>query len=187
MRFFLVLIKDNIEIIIFYHLFVYWFAQNEMVTMRNFNILLILFSCIFANALSQNNSQEEEKIKSLLLREVDALNKTQDIEEYIACFAPSEEIVFGPQRDQLIVGVSALRPFAEQIIASYKKNPNKNSWVFSDWRIRINGNSAFVTCTQTTTTPTGAKILVFKSDYLEKYNGDWKILDHRFYHTAEQK
>ena len=146
--------------------------------------LVLFFSGI---SLAQSKAEEDAKIKALLLREVDALNKTQDLEEYMACFAPSEEIVFGPNKDQLIIGISVLRPFAEQIITNYKKNPNANTWEFSDWKIRINGKSAFVTCVQTTTTPSGSQVHVFKSDYLEKYNGDWKILDHRFYHTAPSK
>jgi len=152
-------------------------------------ICLIIFAFIIAStgaSIAQHNPKEEEKIKAILLQEVDALNKTQSIDEYMACFAPTEEIVFGPQRDQLIVGATAVRKFAEQIIANYKKNPNTNTWAFSEWKIRINGNSAFVTCTQTTNTPKGGQILVFKSDYLEKYNGNWKIVDHRFYHTAEK-
>lgn len=130
-------------------------------------------------------AEEESAIKELLFKEVDALNKTQDLDEYMSCFAPSEEIIFGPNKNQLIKGATALKKFAGEIIFSYQKNPNKNTWMFSDWNIRIHGHAAFASCTQTTTTPSGSQIKVYKSDYLEKYLQGWKIIDHRFYHTPE--
>jgi ketosteroid isomerase-like protein len=156
--------------------------------MKKYYTLLAFLSWLSFPAKTQTAgslSANEEAIRSLLIKEVDALNKTQNIDDYMSCFAPSEDIIFGPNKNQLIKGATALKNFAEKIIVNYQKNPNKNTWTFSDWKIRINGNSAFVTCLQTTTTPVGSQIEVFKSDYLEKFNGQWKIVDHRFYHTPE--
>lgn len=152
-----------------------------------FFIPLLLIGTLLSGQAPVTVSEEEAAIKSILLLEVDALNKTQNLKDYMSCFAPNEEIVFGPNQNQLILGATALKTFAAKIISNYLKNPNKNTWEFSDWKIRINGNAAFVTCLQTTTTPSRSTIEVFKSDYLEKYDGHWKIVDHRFYHTLEKQ
>jgi len=52
--------------------------------------------------------------------------------------------------------------------------------------VLINGHTAFVSCVQTTKTDKGNFIDVLKSDYIEKINGEWKIVDHRYFHGEER-
>ena len=75
----------------------------------------------------------------------------------------------------------------QKVIANYNGKPNPNTWTFANWNIRVNDNTAFATCVQTTKTPQGTFIDVFKSVYLGKINGEWEIVDHRYFHALKGK
>lgn len=149
-------------------------------------IYLLLFIFTINNGFAQN--ADEDSIKHVIRREVDALNRHYNLEEYLSCFAHTEKVQeVGPSNDKMIVGFEAIKANAQKVMADYNHKPNPNSWSFNNWDIKLNGNSAFVSCVQTTKTDHGTFIDVFKSDYLEKINGQWKIVDHRYFHAPERK
>ena len=155
--------------------------------MRHFTILFL--SVLYAScALAQNDklSKDQKAIVHVIEKEVNALNRDHDLEAYLSCFAQSDRIQVGPSNDQMTIGYKAVKANAEQVIKNYDGQPNPNTWSFAEWDIRVNGKTAFASCLQTTQTAEGTFIDVFKSDYLEKIDGEWKIVDHRYFHAAER-
>ena len=52
--------------------------------MKKYFTLFAVILSFGSISLAQNKSEDEAKIKALLLKEVDALNKTQNLDEYMA-------------------------------------------------------------------------------------------------------
>ena len=156
---------------------------------RSINILFISAILTISSLYSQNNESKDDvnAIKHVIEKEVDALNRDHDLEAYLSCFAQSEKVQVGPSNDKMTIGYKAIKANAENVIKNYNGKPNPNTWSFADWDIRVNGNTAFASCLQTTKTAQNTYIDVFKSDYLEKINGEWKIVDHRYFHAPERK
>jgi hypothetical protein len=148
---------------------------------------LAIFSVNGLHAQNTASNSDEQAIKRVIQREVDALNKDHDLEEYLSCFAESEKVQVGPSDNKMTIGYTAIKANAEKVIRSYGDKPNPNTWSFAGWDIRVNGMTAFASCVQTTKTAQGTFIDVFKSDYLEKIAGEWKIVDHRYFHAPERK
>jgi hypothetical protein len=158
--------------------------------MRKSFYLSFMFLILAANSLYAQDAginKDPDAIQRVIEREVDALNKDHNLEEYLSCFSNSEKIQVGPSDNKMTIGYAAVRVNAEKIIQSYHGQSNPNTWSFANWDIRVNGNTAFASCVQTTKTAQGTFIDVLKSDYLEKINGEWKIVDHRYFHTPERK
>jgi hypothetical protein len=158
--------------------------------MRNPVYLLFLLSSLSANCLYSQNAAIDENtrpIKAVIEREVNALNKDHNVEEYLSCFSNSERVQVGPSDNKMTVGYAAIKANAQKVIQQYNGKPNPNTWSFAGWDIRVNGKTAFASCTQTTKTAQGTYIDVYKSDYLEKIKGEWKIVDHRYFHAPERK
>jgi SnoaL-like domain len=147
--------------------------------------LLLLFSLFTINS-SYSQQNDSDAIKHVIEKEVDALNRHHNLEEYLSCFAQSEKVQVGPSNDKMTIGYEAIKTNAQKVIENYNGKPNPSNWSFANWDIRVNGNTAFATCVQTTRTARNTYIDVFKSDYLEKINGEWKIADHRYFHTPER-
>ncbi|MEP7372212.1 MAG: nuclear transport factor 2 family protein [Chitinophagaceae bacterium] len=152
---------------------------------KAFYAMLLLSVFSIHNSYSQQN--DADKIKSVIIKEVDALNSHHNLEEYLSCFAKSEKIQVGPSNNKMTIGYEAVKANAQKVIANYNGKLNPNTWIFANWDIRVNGNTAFASCVQTTTTEARTFIDVFKSDYLEKVKGEWKIVDHRYFHAPERK
>lgn len=150
-------------------------------------IYLLLLLSLFTTTSSYSQNSDSDAIKRVIEKEVDALNRHYNLEEYLSCFAQSEKVQVGPSNNKMTIGYEAVKANAQKVIANYNGRPNPNDWSFANWDIRVNGNTAFASCVQTTKTATNTYIDVFKSDYLEKINGDWKIVDHRYFHSPERK
>ena len=150
-------------------------------------IYSILLLSVFSIHASYSQQNDADKIKSVIVKEVDALNRHHNMEEYLSCFARSEKIQVGPSDNKMTIGYESVKANAQKVIADYNGKPNPNTWIFANWDIRVNGNAAFASCVQTTTTAAGTFIDVFKSDYLEKIEDEWKIIDHRYFHAPERK
>lgn len=158
--------------------------------MRKYISLSILLTMLTINCLyaqSPKISKDIDAIKLVIEREVDALNRYHNLDDYLSCFLESESIQSGPSNNKMTLGYTALKANAQRVIQSYNGQPNTNTWSFSGWDIRVNGKTAFASCLQTTKTAQGNYIDVFKSDYLEKVQGEWKIVDHRYFHAPERK
>jgi SnoaL-like domain len=158
--------------------------------MRKSVYLLFLLSILTAGSVySQNTgiSRDSQAIRLVIEKEVDALNKDHDLEEYLSCFEHSERVQVGPSDNKMTIGYNAVKANAQKVIQSYNGKSNPNTWSFAGWDIRVNGTTAFASCVQTTRTARDTYIDVFKSDYLEKVEGLWKIVDHRYFHAPERK
>lgn len=152
-----------------------------------YSFLVSILTVSGAHAQNAKTGADEQSIKQVIEKEVDALNKDHNLEEYLSCFSHSERIQVGPSDNKMTIGYAAVKANAQKVIDSYHGQSNPNTWSFADWDIRVNGRSAFASCVQTTRTAQGGDIDVFKSDYLEKINGEWKIVDHRYFHAPERK
>ena len=66
--------------------------------------------------------------------------------------------------------------------ASFEKNPQprKATSIISDYRIRQQGSTVFVSCLEVETLADSTQSRVHKAMYLEKQNGDWKIVGNLF-------
>lgn len=142
---------------------------------------------VFAINSSYSQQNDSDAIKHVIEKEVDALNRDYNLSAYLSCFAQSEKVQVGPSNNKMTIGYEAIRANAQKVIGNYNGTPNPNTWSFAGWDIRVNGLTAFASCVQTTKTARVTYIDVFKSDYLEKINGEWKIVDHRYFHAPERK
>jgi hypothetical protein len=152
--------------------------------------LLLVLSILTANCLYSQNAKTNiniQAIKRVIEREVDALNRDHNLEDYLSCFSNSERVQVGPSNNKMTIGYAAIKANAQTVIRNYNGKPNPNTWSCADWDIRVNGKTAFASCIQTTKTAMGTYIDVFKSDYLEKIKGEWKIVDHRYFHAPERR
>jgi hypothetical protein len=95
----------------------------------------------------------------------------------MSVYANNKDVKLGPYQGK-ILNYEEIKVAADNIIKNklYPKGPTE----YSDWVVKINGNSAFVTEKQVNTQNNGIKTGSMKADYLEKINGEWKIVDHRF-------
>ncbi|MEO6330439.1 MAG: hypothetical protein ABIO55_16005, partial [Ginsengibacter sp.] len=113
-------------------------------------LLLLLYLFTINNGFSQQ--KDSDAIKHVIEKEVDALNKNQNLEEYLSCFAQSEKVQVGPSNNKMTIGYEAIKGNAQKVISNYNGKPNPNTWSFADWDVRVNGHTAFASCVQTTKT-----------------------------------
>ncbi len=125
----------------------------------------------------KQDDNDEQAIKNVIIKEIDELKKAKSLDDYMSVYANNKDVKFGPYRGKLF-NYDEIKMTAEKVI---KNNSYlKGDWEITDWNVKINGNSAFVTENLITTQANGIKIGAMKTDYLEKINGEWKIVDHRF-------
>jgi hypothetical protein len=139
---------------------------------------LILFN-LAGNA--QNNSAEEAAIKKVLEQESTAAYN-RDYKKWIDCYANTPELALGFNSGlptYMIRGYNKLESFGKEF---FRENPEPLNYKkeFIDYKIRTNGNTAFVSCIEIVTQPDGTKDRIYKADYLEKINKEWKIIGHFF-------
>ena len=137
-----------------------------------FIVLLLVGAASFAQTAT-----DEVAIKKAIEDEVQ-YNRQRDLAKWLNCFVKSDDLVFG-----FFPGMArGYDSVANGLKTSIEKNPqpSKNTGVFSDYRIRQQGNTAFVTCIQIETAPDGTQTKWNKAEYLEKQNGEWKIVGNLF-------
>ncbi|CAD5255589.1 hypothetical protein IMPR6_60156 [Imperialibacter sp. EC-SDR9] len=68
----------------------------------------------------------KRRLRRLIEREVDALNRDPDLEAYLSCLMESEKIQLGPSNDKMTMGYDAVKADAQRVIQNYdgKSNPN---------------------------------------------------------------
>lgn len=137
-----------------------------------FITLLLVGAASFAQTAT-----DEKAIKKVIEDEVE-YNRQRNLEKWLNCYAKTEDLVFG-----FVPGmIRGYERAAKGAKAGIEKNPQpeKNTGVISDYRIRQQGNTAFVSCIQIETQPDGAQTQWNKALYLEKLNGEWKIIGNLF-------
>ncbi|CAN5392643.1 hypothetical protein BH23BAC1_BH23BAC1_44840 [soil metagenome] len=146
-------------------------------------IILITFALIIWGLVSwaQNNPTEEAAIKKVIEQETIAASN-RDFKKWIDCFANTPDLAFGFNSGlptYMIRGYNTLESFGKEF---FRDNPEPLNYTreYIDFKIRTNGNTAFVTCIEIVTQPDGSKDRIYKADYLEKINKEWKIIGHIF-------
>lgn len=144
---------------------------------------LITFALLImgAGSWAQSIASEETAIRKVLETEINAA-QNREYEEWINCFAKSPDVAFGFTSLLPTYMVRSYDKLAEFGKTFFQNNPvsSKGLGEITDYQIRINGNSAFVTFLQLNTKPDGSKERYHKADYLEKIEGEWKIIGHLF-------
>ena len=130
---------------------------------------------------AQSIKAEEAAIKKVLEKETEAVIN-RDYEQWIECFANSPDLAFGFSSilpTYMVRNYDKLAKFGKNF---FKNNPEPTQelFEFTDYQIRINGTSAFVTYLQTNTNQDGTKQRYHKAEYLEKIEGEWKMIGHIF-------
>lgn len=141
--------------------------------------LFFTFALSFLGLFSYAQSEDEKAIKKVITDEATAIH-ARDLNKWLNCFAQSEDVIFGYHAalpTYMLRGYKDLEAWATKYL---KGEVNKDSFVINDYRIRIKGVTAFVSSIQETTKPDGSKTKAHKVDYLEKINGEWKIIGHLF-------
>jgi len=77
--------------------------------------------------INAQNTDDTLGIKNLIQKEVDALNRDHDLEDYLSCFKLSEKIQVGPSNDKMTIGFEAVKANAMQVIKNYDGIPNPNT------------------------------------------------------------
>ncbi len=131
------------------------------------------------------DDNDEQAIKNVLMKETASI-KARKVADIMSCYANKPDLMFGPYKNTLIQGYDALKIEVESLFKNLL-TPSPDTYDFNNWNIKINGNAAFSTCTQTTNRPSGNNSEFFKSDYLEKNNGEWKIVDHRYFNKPSSQ
>ena len=142
-------------------------------------LIIIAILHIGTGSWAQTYSAEEKAIIKELEQESEAA-QVRDYERWIDCFAQSPDVTFGFGQ---IVPTYMLRSYdklAEWGERFFLANPVSStaSFEFTDFQIRINGTSAFVTYLQTISTKEGKKVRIHKGEYLEKIESEWKMIGH---------
>lgn len=144
---------------------------------------LITFALLImgAGTWAQSNSADETAIKKVLEMETDAANN-RDYERWIDCFAKTPDVAFGFTSLLPTYMLRSYDKLAEFGKIFFRDNPvsSTDSFEFSDFQIRINGTSPIVTYLQTNTNKDGTKERYHKGEYLEKIEGEWKMIGHLF-------
>ncbi len=144
--------------------------------MKNLLRILVLLG-LASSGFAQSGTTDEAAIKKLIEDEV-GYNKQRDLAKWLGCYAQSEDLVlgFGPGMTRGYDEVAkALKAFLEKL-----PEPSKAKTVIADYRIRQRGNTAFVSSIQLDTAPDGTQTRWNKVNYLEKLNGEWKIIGDLF-------
>jgi ketosteroid isomerase-like protein len=152
-----------------------------------FFIFFLLIVTINVSAQTASLKADETAIRQVLETESRAA-KDSDYNTWIKCFAQSPDIVFGFHTalpTYMVRGYDELAAFGKKFFPESPK-PTKATFVFDDFHVRINGNTAYATCLQITTGEDGKKSKAYKGDYLEKINGEWKMVGHLFGNVPEQ-
>lgn len=137
-----------------------------------FTLALLLMSA----ATFAQNKADEAAIKAVLVGHTQA-TMDRDFEKAISYFAnsPNTAISFQEPGSGYIRGYQAVADaYKRQVKAGSKKSDDKLTT--ADYRFRIVGNTAFVTYIETDTAPDGTAKRTHKVNYLEKENGQWKML-----------
>jgi hypothetical protein len=135
--------------------------------------LLIIATFLFVGNATFAQSKDEEAIKKIITTVTISGWEHRNLEEWLNCFAKSEYTIHNMNfKDK---GYDVIEEAAKTYLA---KNPTPagSKWEYADWKIKINGTSSFARCVETRTFPTGVKIKIHKVNYLEKIDGDWKVI-----------
>ncbi len=134
--------------------------------------LLLMSAATFAQ-----NKADEAAIKAVLEGHSQAV-MDKDAEKAVSYFAnsPNTAISFQEPGSGYIRGYQAVTDiYISHVNAdSFEKSDDKLTT--ADYRFRIVGNTAFVTYIETDTAPDGTAKRTHKVNYLEKENGQWKML-----------
>lgn len=144
-------------------------------------LIIIAFLIIGTESWAQSNTADENAIKKVLEKESEAA-QNRNYEKWIECFAPTPDVAFGFSHLLPNYMVRSYDELAEIGKKVFRDNPvtSSESFEFTDFKIRINGTSAFVTYNQTNTLKDGTKERYYKAEYLEKINDEWKMIGHIF-------
>jgi hypothetical protein len=140
----------------------------------------------FAQTAPATKTDETAIRKVLELESMAA--KDSDYNTWIKCFAKVPEVAFGyypDLPDHMIRGYDELAALGKKIFPPSPK-PSKQTFTFENFQFRIHGNTAFTTYLQTDTREDGKQIRYQKAEYLEKINGEWKMIGHFFYRIPDQ-
>ncbi|WP_373497222.1 hypothetical protein [Aquiflexum sp.] len=144
---------------------------------------LITFAILIlgTGSWAQSNTTDENAIKKIVQKEAEAAENA-DYKQWIECFAKSPDVAFGFSDllpTYMLRSYDKLAKFGKDF---FPADPVPASGVneFTDYQIRINGTSAFVTSVQINTNPDGIIQRFHKADYLEKIDGEWKMIGHFF-------
>jgi hypothetical protein len=154
--------------------------------------LIFAFFLYIVTALGFAQTKHETKTDEMAIRKVLELEsmaaKDSDYNTWIKCFAKVPDLAFGYHPDfpdHMFRGYDELAAFGKKNFPPSPK-PSKQTFVFENFRFRINGNTAFTTYLQTNTQEDGKKVRYQKAEYLEKINDEWKMVGHFFYRIPEK-
>jgi hypothetical protein len=144
---------------------------------------LVIFTMTFCLLTSLSaQSADEAAIKALIEKETASYHNA-DVAGMIACWAnvPQTFLLVGAAdaegKLQSYVSTNEKSDLPQQLTEMMKEaKPDGVTFQNSDYVFRINGSSAFVRYEQTETDPKGTKIYAHETRYLEKINGQWKII-----------
>lgn len=146
------------------------------------NAFIILFLLLTGSEVwAQSIKTEEAAIKKVLEKETEAVIN-RDYEQWIDCFANSPDVAFGFSSilpTYMVRNYDKLAEFGKNFFQN-NREPTQELFEFTDYQIRINGTSAFVIYLQTNTKQDGTKQRYHKAEYLEKIEGEWKMIGHIF-------
>ncbi|HSJ69364.1 MAG TPA: nuclear transport factor 2 family protein [Anditalea sp.] len=144
-------------------------------------LIIIAFLIIGTESWAQSNTADENAIKKVLEKESEAA-QNRNYEEWIKCFAPTPDVAFGFSHllpTYMVRGYDELAEIGKKVFSENLES-SFESFEFTDFKIRINGTSAFVTYNQTNSLKDGTKVRYYKAEYLEKINNEWKMIGHIF-------
>lgn len=130
---------------------------------------------LLAGISSFAQSKEEAAIKAVVVGHSQAVLE-RDVEKAISYFAksPNDAILYAQPDGSYIRGYEAVANAYRKAVTGAKRDEKLTT---DDYRYRIVGNTAFVTYIETYTKPDGTVSKTSnKANYLEKENGQWKMI-----------
>lgn len=141
------------------------------------NLFALALLLMGAGVMAQNTVKDETAIKAVLEGHSQAA-MDKDAEKAVSYFSDSPNVAIALQEP----GSGYIRGY-QAVADAYRKHINADSFkknisklTTGDYRFRIVGTTAFVTYIETVTAPNGTIERTYKFNYLEKENGQWKMM-----------
>ncbi|MFT3823643.1 MAG: hypothetical protein QM731_06965 [Chitinophagaceae bacterium] len=137
-------------------------------------LLLILLTTFFSSiAFTQ---QEDAVIKDILQKETTAFFNHDFKTSYSYWYIKPQSLAIVSESDGKVLQLTSKELNAIYTASSLKTAVFPKEFKRSDWRFQIKGDAAYVTFEQTASSDNEMIGRTYESRYLEKINGQWKII-----------
>jgi hypothetical protein len=139
--------------------------------MKNYSVLILIFSMFSCTPKFQEN-----EIKELIEKESYCFHTNSNRSKYLEYWGDSKEMKLsysGVERSQTFLSISDLKSNTKKGIVPAATMAKSE---YTNYGIRVSGSVAWAMFDQKAVTPEGRETYTHEFRFLEKNNGEWKII-----------